>query len=83
MAFFVRWYNTEHLHSGVNFVTPEDRHAGREQEIFTKRRQLYAAARRRHPERWSGEARRWESVKTVRLNPAQDTGCEGQERKVA
>ena len=83
VSFFVRWYNTEHLHSGINFVTPEDRHAGREQEIFAKRRQVYAAARRRRPERWSGAARRWKNVKTVRLNPAKDANCEGQERKVA
>jgi transposase InsO family protein len=83
VALFVRWYNTEHLHSGINFVTPEDRHAGREREIFAGRRQVYTAARRRHPERWSGEIRRWESVKTVRLNPEQDAERIGQERKVA
>jgi putative transposase len=83
VALFVRWYNTEHLHSGINFVTPADRHAGREGEIFARRRQVYAAARRRRPERWSGEARRWESVKTVRLNPPKDVDREAQERKVA
>ena len=83
VAQFVRWYNTEHLHSGINFVTPEDRHEGREQGIFAKRRQVYAAARRRHPERWSGNIRRWESVKTVRLNPEQVADRKEQERKVA
>lgn len=66
---FVRWYNTEHLHSGINFVTPNQRHEGLEDAIFARRRQVYATARQAHPERWSGSTRKWESVKEVRLNP--------------
>jgi transposase InsO family protein len=27
---FVRWYNTQHRHSGVRFAPPEERHAGKE-----------------------------------------------------
>jgi putative transposase len=27
---FVRWYNTEHRHGGIRYVTPEQRHAGAE-----------------------------------------------------
>ncbi len=69
VALFVLWYNTEHMHSGINFVTPENRHAGREKGIFDRRRKVYEAARRRHPERWSGSTRKWERVKEVRLNP--------------
>lgn len=69
VAVFVRWYNTEHLHSGINFVTPNQRHEGREDAIFARRRQVYATARQAHPERWSGSTRKWESVKEVRLNP--------------
>jgi len=80
---FVRWYNTEHLHSGINFVTPADRHAGREEEVFAKRQDVYEAAKKRRPERWSGKIRRWEGVKRVRLNPAKDAGGNEQERKVA
>ena len=26
---FVNWYNNEHRHSGINYVTPEQRHNGR------------------------------------------------------
>ncbi len=69
VARFVDWYNTEHLHSGINFVTPKDRHDGAEDAIFAERRRVYEAARQRHPERWSTNTRRWESVKEVRLNP--------------
>jgi transposase InsO family protein len=66
---FVRWYNTEHLHSGIGFVTPEARHAGEDVAILAKRRAVYEAARRRHPERWTGDIRNCEPVAVVRLNP--------------
>ena len=66
---FVRWYNTEHLHSGIRFVTPMDRHEGRDAEILEKRRQIYEAARRRRPDRWTGPTRDWSPVEEVYLNP--------------
>lgn len=56
---FVTWYNTGHLHSGINFVTPEDRHAGRDRAILENRHQVYQKARLKHPERWSGKTRDW------------------------
>ena len=68
-ASFVRWYNTEHLHSSINFVTPDDRHAGRHAEMLKIREHVYAAAKQRHPERWTGETRDWSPVQTVSLNP--------------
>ena len=66
---FADWYNTRHLHSAINFVTPDDRHFGRHQGILARRRSVYAAARRRHPERWSGVTRSWNPVRVVCLNP--------------
>ncbi len=66
---FVSWYNNEHLHSGIRFVTPADRHAGRDQEILARRDELYNKARQRHPERWSGSTRDWSPVAIVNLNP--------------
>lgn len=66
---FVAWYNTEHLHSAIRFVTPDDRHFGRETAILAQRCRVYDTARRRHPERWSGPTRNWEPVTTVYLNP--------------
>ena len=65
---FVAWYNTEHLHSGVRYVTPEDRHAGREPAILRQRAAVYAAARARTPIRWSGGCRNWSPVKVVHLH---------------
>jgi putative transposase len=69
VARFVRWYNTEHHHSALRFVTPDDRHFGREEAILARRRRVYEQARRRRPERWSGELRNWTPVGAVYLNP--------------
>jgi hypothetical protein len=70
---FVRWYNTEHLHSGIRFVTPEDRHSGREAAILDGRRELYERARAARPERWSRGPRCWTPVERVYLNPERST----------
>ena len=66
---FVDWYNQEHLHSAIKFVTPEQRHAGRDIEILAHRKKVYTLAKSKNPERWSGDIRNWEPVKEVYLNP--------------
>ena len=70
---FVMWYNTQHLHSSLNYVTPEDRHSGREGEILARRHATYTAAKQRHPERWSGSTRNWNPSGDVYLNPTKLT----------
>jgi transposase InsO family protein len=67
---FVRWYNQEHLHSALNFVTPDDRYFGRDAAILAARHLVYQRARRRYPERWSGETRNWSPAPAVTLNPS-------------
>ena len=67
---FVRWYNHEHRHSGIRFVTPAERHAGNDTEILNRRHALNEQARSRNPSRWSGKTRNWEPVGSVALNPA-------------
>ena len=66
---FVDWYNEEHLHSAINFVTPEQRHRGEDGDILAKREQVYKQAQSENPSRWSGEIRNWDPVKEVYLNP--------------
>jgi transposase InsO family protein len=70
---FVDWYNDEHLHSAVGYVTPNDRHAGQDVEILAQRHNVYEEAKRRHPERWSGATRNWSRVEVVKLNPDAET----------
>lgn len=57
---FVNWYNTEHLHSSIRFVTPEDRHTGKDIVILANRHRIYQQAQSKHPERWTGKTRNWE-----------------------
>ncbi len=76
VAGFVVWYNTEHRHSAIRFVTPEDRHSGREEEILKHRQRVYERARRRNPRRWSGSTRNWQPIATVYLNPEKKSSPE-------
>jgi len=69
---FVCWYNTQHLHIAVRFVTPDDRHYGRQHSILVNRRFVYEKARRRNPNRWSRQTRNWNPVHRVLLNPAKE-----------
>ncbi len=66
---FVHWYNSVHLHSAIRFISPDDRHFGRETEILEKRKQVYEQARSHNPNRWSRTIRNWNSVEQVVLNP--------------
>lgn len=56
---FVAWYNNEHLHSGIQYVTPQSRYCGDDQRILGQRREVYAAARAKCPGRWTKAPRAW------------------------
>jgi putative transposase len=66
---FVAWYNHEHLHSALRFVTPNDRHIGRDRVLLAGRHMVYQRACKRHPQRWTGQTRNWTPVGAVILNP--------------
>jgi transposase InsO family protein len=66
---FAIWYNAEHLHSAIRFVTPGARHAGHDNATLANRASLYAIARAQNPGRWSGKTRNWQPVGPVWLNP--------------
>jgi putative transposase len=69
VAGFVAWYNGEHLHSALRYVTPLDRHERRDVSILAKRHAVYRAAKSRSPRRWTGSTRNWQPVGNVTLNP--------------
>lgn len=69
---FVAWYNAEHRHSGIRFVTPDQRHDGREHDVLANRVRVYGRARRKHPNRWSRGTRNWTPAPAVFLNPKRD-----------
>jgi hypothetical protein len=55
----------------IRFVTPSQRHDGRETAILAHRHRVYLEARARRPGRWTRHTRNWSPVATVRLNPEQ------------
>lgn len=66
---FVDWYNNQHRHSRIKFVTPAQRHRGEDKAILEKRHHVYKLAKAKHPQRWSGKTRNWEPIDYVTLNP--------------
>ncbi len=66
---FIRWYNTEHRHSALKFVTPVQRHQGADIAVLAARKALYEAAKANKPERWRGDTRNWDRPVTIWLNP--------------
>jgi putative transposase len=77
VAGFVAWYNGTHLHSGIRFVTPNDRHEGRDKALLAARHRVYVRARKRDPRRWTRSTRNWTPIGAVFLNPIKrkDTPC--------
>lgn len=66
---FVQWYNEEHFHSGIKFITPQQRHEGKDDQILEKRKKVYEKARQKNPQRWTKRIRNWDKIKKVQLNP--------------
>jgi transposase InsO family protein len=84
----VEWYNNEHRHSAIGFVTPVQRHEGLDEQLLNNRKAVYETAYAKNPKRWSGNTRNWQRIQKVHLNP--DKAKEGdakdidiQTRKVA
>jgi putative transposase len=71
---FVTWYNHEHKHSGLKFMTPQQRHTGETDRVMDNRKAVYEAARAANPRRWSQDIRDWDMPETVWLNPETDRG---------
>jgi len=72
-ADFAHWYNTEHRHSSIGYVTPYDRHTGKSSDIMSKRNSVLAEARTQHPERWPNGQMLWLENPVVYLNPDPST----------
>ena len=73
MANFVNWYNTEHRHSAIGYVTPQQRRSGDFKIIFGKRNETLTSAREKNPERWVKNQRVWGCDERVYLNPGKKT----------
>jgi len=69
---FTHWYNFDHKHSGIQYVSPAQRHTGEDHAILAARHAVYTAARESNPARWSGNTRNWTPTGPVTLNPERD-----------
>ena len=70
IAAFVAWYNQEHHHSGVAFLTPEVVHFGRTAEVLEARQAVLLAAAARYPERFvHGPPKATEPPTAAWINP--------------
>lgn len=69
---FVHWYNHDHRHSGIRYVSPAQRHAGEDRNVLQARHVLYQQARAQNPRRWTRHTRNWNPIAAVTLNPKRD-----------
>ncbi len=68
---FIDWYNN-HQHSGIKFVTPNERHQGLDIDILEQRKEVYLKAKEKNLERWNNRTtRNWEREEKVYLNHLQ------------
>ena len=56
------------MHSGIKYVTTNQRHYGKSDAICAILQQTYAEARAMHPQRWSRPPRDWSQPEIVRIN---------------
>ena len=72
---FFPWYNDEHHHSGIAYLTPGEVHAGRADESLAKRHAVKTAAWAAHPERFpNGPPHRETLAPAVYINPPATKG---------
>lgn len=76
---FTRWYNYEHKHSQLRFVTPHQRHTGQDKAILMQRERCLERAKQVNPSRWgSRNIRNCKPVGPTTLNPAKKEQMENQ-----
>jgi putative transposase len=67
---FVLWYNDEHQHSAIKYVTPNQCHSGLDKHILQNRKKVIEQAKLNYPERWNGRnTRNLVPIDVVYLNP--------------
>ena len=67
---FVGWYNAEHKHSGLNFVTPNERHTLKDAQVLARCERVLLKAKQANPVRWNGRnVRNCSPVPPTALNP--------------
>jgi putative transposase len=69
---FFEWYNREHRHSGIGYLTPEMVHYGQAKRVLNQRQIVLSAAFEKHPERFVNKHPQPASLpEAVWINPPQ------------
>jgi putative transposase len=71
------WYNTEHYHSGIEYVTPEQAHRGERERIVAERRRRLEEQRR-----WRKEANRAKARMSITNRGILNQAAEGPNQEV-
>lgn len=75
---FFPWYNTEHRHSGITYLTPEMVHTGQAPLVLAQRAKVLEAAYAAHPERFVRRAPKPPALpEAVWINPPRENGVRG------
>jgi transposase InsO family protein len=74
---FFAWYNKEHYHSGIAWLTPESAHYKRDKAILEQRHAVLMQAFLAHPERFNHKQPQLKTLpESVYINPPKSTGIE-------
>ena len=65
---FADWHNHQHRHSGIKFVTPQQRHSAEAIDICRQRSRVYELAQFVNPKRWSRSICCWKQPDLVWIN---------------
>lgn len=67
---FFAWYNRQHRHSGIQYLTPYQVHYGEAEQVLQQRHRVMMEAYNRHPERFVKGAPKLQSLpEAVWINP--------------
>ena len=81
---FLNYYNFEHKHRSLNFVTPDQKHTSKDVEILKKRKKVLEQKRQDNPSRWINKTvRNCSPTKTTNLYPIDNRKLEKQQKQVA
>ena len=74
---FTRWYNYEHKHSQLRFVTPHQRHTAQDVALLAQRKERIETAKAANPNRWGKRAvRNCTPMGPTTLNPEKEPAKE-------
>ena len=81
---FVKYYNFEHKHRSLNFVTPKQKHTQQDIEILAQRHAVLEQKRTENPARWINKTvRDCTPTSTVNLYPIDNRILEKHQKKAA